>query len=287
MDVLQIAPIGCLFPRLRVNAFGSLFAIMAINAAVIGISIAVYGVRKTMILRNRNQQNEDKLRKISEIKELVFRNLFFLLYACMEAEEPRALGSGMEIISGLRFLFENYELRAWYWELVETSRKVILTSGLILVGQESRSYIGLAWIIAGMYGMLFSWIKPIADVTENRLMATSLAVTVVNLGVEAMSRIPAENISASIDTDVDAVAFKILVFGANFLVIGLLVGKLIVVIAFESNCSFQTTMFMVSERVRLGRGSLMDGIAIREKQVCAKFNSLLNCLTDLPLTGLL
>ena len=315
MDILQIAPVGCLTTWLEVNAFGSLFAIMAINSAVIGVSVAVYGVRKTKILRNQNLQNEDKSLKISEIKELVFKNMFFFLYvtylstcahtasllpiacqklcrddkeepchkymkadysiqcqgtkynhwlivayvstayiialpvssfivlwrmqramvATMEADERQAQVSGMELISGMRFLFENYEHRAWYWELVEMSRKVILTSGLILVGQESRSYIGLAWIIAGMYGMLFSWIKPIADVTENRLMATSLAVTVVNLGVGAVSRIPAENISASIDTDMNAVSFKILIFGANSLVIVQLVGKTIAPITFNSD----------------------------------------------------
>ncbi|KAL9967739.1 hypothetical protein ACROYT_G026031 [Oculina patagonica] len=131
----------------------------------------------------------------------------------------------MEMISGLRFLFENYKHDSWYWELVEVSRKVILTSGIILVGHESRSYIGLAWVIAGMYGMLFSWIKPIGDLAENRLMATSLAVTVVNLGVGAVSRIPAENISATTDKYTDAILFKILVLGANTLVIGLLAAQ--------------------------------------------------------------
>ena len=307
MDVLQIAPMGCLFERLHVNAFGSLLAIMSINAAAVGVSVGVYGVWRAISLRSRKQQDDDKSRKISEIKELVFRNLFFFLYvtylstcaqtanvlpiacqklcrddkeelcvkymkadysikcqgtnynhwlivsyvstayiivlpvtsfivlwrkqrailATMDADKGQGPSSGMELISGLRFLFENYEHRAWYWELVETSRKVILTSGLILVGQESRSYIGLAWVIAGMYGMMFSWIKPIRDAAENRLMATSLAVTVVNLGVGAVSRIPAENISASIDTDMDAVSLKILVLGANSLVIALLVGKII------------------------------------------------------------
>ena len=310
MDVLQLAPVGCLTTWLQVNAFGSLFAIMAINAAVIGVTVAVYSVHKEIILRNQNLQNNEKSRKISEIKELVLKNLFFFLYltylstcaqtasvlpiACQKlcrddkeepchnylkadysiqcqgtkysywlivayisttyiialpvtsfivlwrkqrvmvatfgAEKLQGPVSGMELISGLRFLFENYENRAWYWELVETSRKVILTSGLTLVGQESRSFIGLAWIIAGMYGMLFSWIKPIADVTENRLMATSLAVTVVNLGVGAVSRIPAENISASIDTDMDSVSLKILILGANSLVIVQLIGKKIVLI---------------------------------------------------------
>ncbi|XP_078377194.1 uncharacterized protein LOC144660448 [Oculina patagonica] len=306
MNVLQIAPTHCLFSRFRADAFGNLFMIMAINAFVIGFTVVFYRMRKIVITRSRNLQDDDKSYKISQTKELVFRNLFFFLYvtylstcvntasvlpiACQKLcrddreelcytymkadysiqcqgskyrhslivayisiayiialpafsfiaiwrqrravltntvdavifQDPR---SGMEMISGLRFLFENYKQRSWYWELIEMSRKVILTSGLILVGQESRSYIGLAWVIAGMYGMPFSWIKPIRDLTENRLMATSLAVTVVNLGVGAVSRIPAENLPASNDTYTDAVLFKILVLGANTSVIGLLVAQ--------------------------------------------------------------
>ena len=110
------------------------------------------------------------------------------------------------------------------------SRKVILTSVLVLVGQESRSYIGLAWVIAGMYGVLFSWIKPIQDGVENRLMSVSLAVTVVNLGIGAVSRIPAENFPGHADSYTDAVLFKILVLGANTLVIGLVAGKIVILV---------------------------------------------------------
>ena len=105
------------------------------------------------------------------------------------------------------------------------SRKVIITSGLILVGQETRSYIGLAWVVGGMYGVLFAWIKPIQDVFENRLMTTSLAVTVVNLGIGAVSKIPAENVPSSNNAYMDAVMFNILVLGANALVMGLLFCK--------------------------------------------------------------
>ncbi len=135
-------------------------------------------------------------------------------------------GSNNAITSGLRFLFENYKTQSWYWELVEMTRKVILTCGLIFVGQESRSYIGLALVIAGMYGFLFAWMKPLQDVTENRLMATSLAVTVVNLVVGATSKIPAENVTGTIGPDTDALLFKILIFAANSLVIGQLLGKI-------------------------------------------------------------
>ena len=307
MDVFQIAPIGCLFSGFHVNAFGSLLAIVAVNAAVIGFSVVVYGARKVLILRSQNLQNIDKAKQISETKELILKNLFFFLYvtylstcsktinvlplACQklcrdekeelchkfmkadyslkcqgtnynywlivayisvayifalpvssfivlwrqrrimsctaDAEISQDPSCNMELVSGLHFLFENYETNSWYWELVEMSRKVILTSGLILVGQESRSYVGMAWVIAGMYGVLFSWMKPIADATENRLMATSLAVTVVNLGIGAVSRIPSENIANSADTYMDALLFKLLVLGANTLVIGLLAGKII------------------------------------------------------------
>ena len=305
MDVLQISPIHCLFQKLQVDAFGSMFAMMTVNISIVGFSVLAYGVRKMIILRNKSLEEEEKLRNISETKELVYRNLFFFLYVtylsacsrtasvlplacrklCRDEKEEVCykymkadysiqcegarynhllIGAYVsvayifalpvisfiaiwkkqrvpttdkkksldpicrtEMITGLRFLFENYKLVSWYWEFVEMSRKVVLTSGLILVGQESRSYIGLAWVIAGMYGMFFAWFKPIQDSTENRLMTISLAVTVVNLGVGAVSRIPAENVPTSIDPYTDAVLFKMLIFGANTLVIGLVIGKII------------------------------------------------------------
>lgn len=63
------------------------------------------------------------------------------------------------------------------------------------------------------------------DAFENRLMCTSLAVTIVNLAVGAVSRIPAEDIPDADEAYTDAVLFKLLVVGANTSVIGLLVGK--------------------------------------------------------------
>lgn len=87
-------------------------------------------------------------------------------------------------------LFENYNTHSWYWELVETVRKVVLTSGLILVGGESRAYVGLACVMSGPCGMFFAYKRPIVDPFENRLMLTSLAVTFVNLGIGAVSKTP-------------------------------------------------------------------------------------------------
>ena len=305
LNVLQMAPIQCLSSGLRVDAIGNLFAIMSLNAAAILVSGVAYRVRKLLILKNENLDDEEKSRRVSKTKELVYRSLFFVLYVtylstcsktatvlpldcrklcadkddklcpaylkadysvrCYESrynnlvilayisvayitalpaatfvtlwrqrraipdtEEtttPQNEVSDTEVITGLRFLFESYKPGLWYWELVEMSRKVIITSVLILIGQETRSYIGLTLVIAGMYGTVFCWIQPLEDVFENRLMSTSLAVTVVDLVIGAMSRIPAENVPAPKDSYMDAVIFNMLVTGANVAVIGLIGGK--------------------------------------------------------------
>ena len=140
-----------------------------------------------------------------------------------EALEPQEPAT--ELVTGLRFLFENYNSRAWYWEFIEIFRKVILTSALIFLGGESRAYIGLAFLTSGAYAMLFALVSPMADPFENKLMASSLSVTFVNLAIGAVSRIPQENTPSSIDPYLDSIIFNILVFGANTLVISLLVGN--------------------------------------------------------------
>ena len=303
LNVLQMAPVHCLFPGLRADAFRNLFAVMSINAVVIIASGTVYGVRKLLILTDNNIEVNEKLRRVKQTKEVVLRNLFFFLYVtylstcsktatvlpltcqklCRDDKEEGSCfqylkadysthcddsrykqsvvvayisivyiialpvatfialwrqrneitvtkatkrESTTELITGLSFLYESYKPSSWYWELIEMSRKVIVTSGLILVGQETRSYIGLTLVIAGIYGTLFCWIHPLEGIFENRLMSTSLSVTVVNLVVGAVSRIPAENIPAHNDSYMDSLLFDMLVLGANTAVIALLVGKI-------------------------------------------------------------
>ena len=305
LNVLQIAPIHCLFPQFQVDAFGSLFAILAINVAAVAVAGTSYGIKRLLMTsKSRHLENDAEDKQISKSKELIYKNLFFFLFvtylttcsktanvlpvAChkichdddgkncskylkadynvvchgpeynrlvsvayfaiayiillplasylflwkqnrkvklSENESGQKQTFGKELAAGMRFLSENYTARSWYWELVETVRKVILTSGLILVGGKSRAYVGLACVISGLYGMFFAYVRPVKDPFENKLMLTTLAVTFVNLGIGAVSKIPKENVPASIDPYVDSVTFNILVIAANTLVIGLLVGE--------------------------------------------------------------
>ena len=136
-----------------------------------------------------------------------------------EEQEP-------EIIMGLRFLFENYKDDCWFWELVEMTRKLILTSGLILISGESRAYVGLACVVSGLFGLYFAYKNPISDPFENKLQLTSLAVTFVNLAIGVTSKIPKENIPADVDPYMDNLLVDIIVVGINALVIGMLAGKM-------------------------------------------------------------
>ena len=309
LNVLQIAPIHCLFPNLKVDAFGRLYAILSINAAVIIFGFIFYGIRKVLIIRKTLENEEQKVKKISETKRMVYKAVFFLLYVtylstcsktanvlplscrticytenttqcekflradftinCSSQEFRRPVivayfsviyvivlptaalvmlwrnwktlktsadedndestnSQQSSVIAGLSFLFQNYKIRTWYWEFVETARKVILTSGIILMGAESRAYIGTACILSGFYGMLFAHMKPIEDPSENSLMLSSLAVTYVNLVIGAVSRIPEEVVPSMVYPNLEKVLFDVLVVGANVLVILILVGKLII-----------------------------------------------------------
>ena len=298
LNVLQFAPIHCVFPILKMDAFDNMKAMMGVNMGVIVISFVVYMLWKIHISRRRNLDQEGKVKVLSQAKEVVYRIAFFMLFvtylstcsriartlplACrklckdlkgqkcskylkadynIKCQGPEyekdvivsycfivyvvalpAVALVMlwrinrsqtndqthmrELNVGLRFLYEQYNAQNWYWELVEVIRKLILTSGLILIGGESRSYIGLACVVSGIFATAFAHRHPISDKFENNLQLTSLLVTFVNLGIGAVSKIPSENIPNDVDQYVDKLVFNILVVGANVLVIGMLAGMI-------------------------------------------------------------
>ena len=50
---------------------------------------------------------------------------------------------------GLRFLYENYTDSCWFWEAVDVLRKITLTSGVVFIGIQSRTAVGVTALIAG------------------------------------------------------------------------------------------------------------------------------------------
>ena len=308
MSVFEIAPIQCLFPHIKVNAFGNLYAMLAMNASAIIVAFAVYALRKLM-LTIKTLPKEQKLKKDAEAKELVYRNLFFFLFmtylstctktasvlplACRkicddekeqfcntflkadytikcttrefrrsvivafcaigyvlflpfassvvmcrlwlpvyknrhnegEIKTPIPEEKSKEVVGGLRFLYESYRAKVWFWELVETFRKVALTSGLILVGREGRNDIAMIGMLLSMHGTYITFKLPMVDVFENKLLILSVAVSFFNLAIAGLCRIPNEGLPYQVDVYMEHFIFKTLVFGANSVLIARLVGK--------------------------------------------------------------
>ena len=74
--------------------------------------------------------------------------------------------------------------------------------------------------------MLSTYEKPIEDTSENSFMVHAVAVTFVNpIELGAVGRIPTEVVSQLADAYLHHVTFNILVFGAYFLNIGILLDE--------------------------------------------------------------
>ena len=147
----------------------------------------------------------------------------FLLFTEVPSDES-------ELISGMSFLYENYNEDAWYWELVEVVRKLVLTCGIILIGRESRAYVGLASICSGLFAIVYAFRKPIKDDFEDKLQLMSLLVIFLNLGIGVILKIPKESVPSDVDQHVDSLLVNIHVVGANVLVILLVVGMLLFIL---------------------------------------------------------
>ena len=122
-----------------------------------------------------------------------------------------------------RFVYENYSARCWYWEVLEIWRKLILTSGLALIGAEGRTYVGMAAMGSGFYAVAHAQARPIPDKFEHLLQLASLVVTFFNLSVGVLLRIPVEMEDFSIDKHKDSIGVTVLLVSANLLVTGMLV----------------------------------------------------------------
>lgn len=81
LNKLQIAHVHCLLDYTWMPLETWLLSMMTINAVVIGISGISYRAQKQIVLRRQKLHSTGKVIKISQTKEVVYRNVFFFLYA--------------------------------------------------------------------------------------------------------------------------------------------------------------------------------------------------------------
>ena len=154
------------------------------------------------------QVSRPKIRQICDRGLLLHRVRGHLTRCCLcygladkqTSNKPGKYAHTGELNAGLWFLYEQYKTQNWYWELVQIIRKLIFTSGLILIGGESRSYVGLACVMSGIFATAFAHRHPILKKFENNLQQL---LTFVHLGIGTISKIPSENFPNDVDQYVD------------------------------------------------------------------------------------
>jgi hypothetical protein len=66
-------------------------------------------------------------------------------------------------LSPLSFLFESYRPSLWYWEIIETAQRLLLTGILVLVGQGSAVQIIVGSLLTLVFMQIYQTIQPYAD----------------------------------------------------------------------------------------------------------------------------
>lgn len=104
-------------------------------------------------------------------------------------------------------------------------RKLLLTSCLTLIGEHSRTQIGLGAIISALFSMLYVWLKPITDHFENFLQAVALMAIFLNLGIGVMLKVSDDPIPSATNHRNDEIGVSVIMVAINSAVIVIVVGK--------------------------------------------------------------
>ena len=86
---------------------------------------------------------------------------FWLLYRNRKTIKNRKSSScseeDLKSIEALEFLFNSYEPRYWYWEVVETTRRILLTGIMVLFHQGSSLQIVIAFVMSLLFTKLYGY----------------------------------------------------------------------------------------------------------------------------------
>lgn len=117
--------------------FGYVWAIVSVFVYPVGIPLYYFYVLYT---------TRHEIKSRNEITKTVF-----------EREERK------DRLNPLRFLFEYYEPRFWYWEVVDTLNRLFLTGVLVVIGRGSANQIIVGIVVALVFLKLCDVYRPYID----------------------------------------------------------------------------------------------------------------------------
>ena len=88
--------------------------------------------------------------------------------------------------SALKFIYENYHSRYWYWEVIEMIRKFLMIIGIVLSVGHTKIGLACTIIVAMVFIILHAVVKPFKNTFESRAQLLSLILIPINLAFGAV-----------------------------------------------------------------------------------------------------
>ena len=140
--------------------------------------------------------------------------VLFLICKCRRSQFHEELTFGMKVF------YENYKAKFWFWEITEMYRKLTLISFIFLFGSEGVTQIGLTLLVVSVFGVAYTFFRPIKSKFEDLLQTFVLWVIFFDVCLGAMY-------STSDDTDGnDSLTINILFVVLNASILLVALGKI-------------------------------------------------------------
>ena len=128
--------------------------------------------------------------------------------------------------SSLKFTYENYKDKFWYWEVIEMARKLIMTAGAALFLYNTKVGLSILIVIGIAFAILHAIRKPIKDGFENCLQMLSLWIVPINLSAGAVIQSSVAGHEACNGNDSESWKVGIFLIVINSLLFTLIAGRL-------------------------------------------------------------
>ena len=144
--------------------------------------------------------------------------------------------------SALRFTYENYHHRYWYWEVIEMIRKLLMTISVVLLVGHTKIGLACTIIIAMMFAILHANINPFKSKFETGAQYLSLILIPLNLAFGAVLQSQDTQTPNIITKDMDSISFSIFLIIINSILAVVIVSRLIVTFAMKCRSKVKLSM---------------------------------------------
>ena len=131
----------------------------------------------------------------------------------------------------LKFLYENYHFHCWYWEVIEMTRKLFMTIGVVLFLRHTKTGLACTIIVAMGFALLHAIIQPVRSKFESAAQSLSLVLIPLNLAFAAVLQSGDTETPSIINKEMDLHYAGLFLIVANSSLVFVVIGRIIVMIA--------------------------------------------------------